>query len=88
MPTENRTAEEILGKNTGMTFDDDSYLIQTHLEYVIKAMKEFAEQRDRQIIEEFEKQYNIYLEVNTTKAGDAYLAGLQRAIEIIKNLKA
>lgn len=39
-----RTPEEILGKNTGMTFDEDTHLIQTHFEYVIKSMEEYASQ--------------------------------------------
>jgi hypothetical protein len=38
------TAEETLGKHTGMTFDEDTHLIQTHFEYVIKAMEEYAKQ--------------------------------------------
>lgn len=36
--------EESLGKHTGLTFDEDTYLIQTHFEYVIKAMEAYAQQ--------------------------------------------
>lgn len=46
-------AENILGKNTGMTFDEDTYLIQTHFEYVIKSMFDFALSRE---VEEYWKE--------------------------------
>ena len=45
----NKTAEEVLSKHTGMTFDEDTYLIQTHFEYVIKAMQEYATQQTQSL---------------------------------------
>ena len=55
MNEELKSADEILGKNTGMTFDEETYLIQTHFEYVIKSMEEYASQFQKQLKEKDEE---------------------------------
>lgn len=55
MNEELKSAESILGKNTGMTFDEETYLIQTHFEYVIKSMEEYASQFQKQLKEKEEE---------------------------------
>jgi hypothetical protein len=88
---ESPTPEEILSKKTTLTINQETYLIQTDVRYILEAMEEYSELRLKEKMEELVKKFELKLEKIKgspkilTREKDASIVVLDGVIELLKS---